>query len=593
MRSVLCLVCCLFACLLSAQNFEPQAVSFNDLSYWETPAENWQIVGAVSADPDEDKKLRTKKGTGVLVNLPDGKGTDLYAAEAHGDLDLELEFLLARGSNSGIYLQGRYEIQLYDSWGKRRAGFDDLGGVYAYQAPRINAALAPGLWQKMRIRFEAPKFDAAGKKIANARLLEVELNGITIHQNLELTGPTPGSMDAGEAALGPLRLQGDHGPVAFRNLKLRNYTGTPVTLEKLTWQVTKSNWYNEVPEDRNKLKIDDRGEARRISWEVARSKNDFALFYEGELNVPVAGKHQIWMESNGASALWINNERIFGQNYGMNTKTIDLPAGAVPIRVGYAKNEGWRAPQLGLFIGGENFRRVPLHFESSYMLTNPIPKITTESEGEVATLRSFIDYTEPGTDLTYRLPYAINVGHPERIHFSYNLKNGSLVRVWRGDFLDNTSMWHSRGDGSSLPAGVVIDLSDDPLIARLPDKNIAWPDTLRHEDTDFRYHGYDLDERGHPTFRYEIYGAQVTDRITPRADGTGFERRLRASGTIPEKCYLRLGYGEELTRTGEYLAVDGQRYYLKTAKADVRQTATGAEILLPLREGEIYYEIIF
>ena len=74
----------------------------------------------------------------------------------------------------------------------------------------------------MKISFQAPRFDAEGKKIAAAKMLKVELNGITLHENVELLGPTRSSI-AGEVPKGPLMFQGDHGSVAFRNLVVKSF----------------------------------------------------------------------------------------------------------------------------------------------------------------------------------------------------------------------------------------------------------------------------------------------------------------------------------------------------------------------------------
>jgi len=73
----------------------------------------------------------------------------------------------------------------------------------------------------MKISFQAPRFDGQGKKIENARILRIELNGVTIHEDVELSGPTRGAMGNDEVTKGPLRIQGDHGPVAFRNVYVR------------------------------------------------------------------------------------------------------------------------------------------------------------------------------------------------------------------------------------------------------------------------------------------------------------------------------------------------------------------------------------
>src|SRR5690606_32467190 len=148
-------------------------------------------------------------------------GTDLHTAWEHGDIDLEMEVMMPRASNSGIYFQGRYELQLLDSWKKENPTYGDMGGIYqrwdeargpgrqGYEgfAPRVNAARAPGLWQELRVQFRAPRFDSAGRKVENARFVRVELNGAVLHENVEMSGATRGAALPGEAATGPIRIQ--------------------------------------------------------------------------------------------------------------------------------------------------------------------------------------------------------------------------------------------------------------------------------------------------------------------------------------------------------------------------------------------------
>ncbi|MHC4642574.1 MAG: 3-keto-disaccharide hydrolase, partial [Planctomycetota bacterium] len=130
----------------------------------------------------------------------------------------EVEVMVPKGSNSGIYVMGEYEIQVLDSWGRDRMGNGDMGAVYGASPPPVNACKRPGEWQKYVIDFIAPKFDASGKKIANARLLKVQLNGQVLHENLEMKSQTPGGVYGREAPTGPLMFQGNHGPVAYRNI---------------------------------------------------------------------------------------------------------------------------------------------------------------------------------------------------------------------------------------------------------------------------------------------------------------------------------------------------------------------------------------
>jgi hypothetical protein len=180
--------------------------ALTDLSFWKpTQAKNWQIAGTVSADLRKNETMKAGSGTGVLVNLPDDKNrANLLSVAEYGDVEVSFDFMMAKHSNSGFYLQGRYEVQLLDNWGHQQPTYGDCGGVYARRRwnpeeqmfdghpPRLNACLAPGLWQHFDISFQAPRFDASGKKIANARLLRVVLNGYVVQENIELTGPTGG-----------------------------------------------------------------------------------------------------------------------------------------------------------------------------------------------------------------------------------------------------------------------------------------------------------------------------------------------------------------------------------------------------------------
>jgi Domain of Unknown Function (DUF1080) len=114
---------------------------------------------------------------------------------------------------------GRYELQILDSFGVKKLGMGDMGAIYSVAIPMLNACKKPGEWQKFVIDFQAPRFDGK-KKTANAIFQKVTLNGETIHDKFEVTKGATGGALGGEVPMGPLMFQGDHGPVAFRNLKI-------------------------------------------------------------------------------------------------------------------------------------------------------------------------------------------------------------------------------------------------------------------------------------------------------------------------------------------------------------------------------------
>jgi hypothetical protein len=124
-----------------------------------------------------------------------------------------------------------YECQIFDSYGSTQPmTSSDGGGIYHQwvneqgvggSAPRVNASLPPGQWQSYQLWFQAPRFDASGKKIANAKYLRVLHNGLLVQENVDLAGPTRAHMEIPEAPENSLMIQGDHGPVAVRNIYWR------------------------------------------------------------------------------------------------------------------------------------------------------------------------------------------------------------------------------------------------------------------------------------------------------------------------------------------------------------------------------------
>jgi hypothetical protein len=188
-----------------------------------SPAKVQWVVGKATLDEKNPAKLAvTEADSGDLIN-PHHAG-DLSTEQKFGDGTFEVEFMIPKGSNSGVYLMGEYEIQILDSFGKDKVGPGDMGGLYSIAAPKVNACKKPGEWQKFVIEYQTPRFDDAGKKTANMKLVKVTLNDQVIHENVEAKGPTPGGLTGKESATGPLMFQGDHGPVVFRTVKF-----TPTT----------------------------------------------------------------------------------------------------------------------------------------------------------------------------------------------------------------------------------------------------------------------------------------------------------------------------------------------------------------------------
>lgn len=204
-----------------------------NLDGWRKPAGDWMVVGSVSSDPSDPRKFATHPGNGVLVNGAKGRTENLVSELEHGDVEAHIELCIPKNSNSGIYFMGRYEIQVYDSFGVEKDKYPGIecGGIYPRwtedrgefegHSPSANVSRPAGQWQSFDVVFRAPRFDASGKKVDHARFVRVVHNGTVVHENVEVTGPTRAALYIDERPLGPLLLQGDHGPVAYRNLQFR------------------------------------------------------------------------------------------------------------------------------------------------------------------------------------------------------------------------------------------------------------------------------------------------------------------------------------------------------------------------------------
>ncbi len=222
------IACALVPASRAADDKPIEPFNGKDLKGWKLKDQQktkWTLTdGALVLDPKNPGELvfQPVVSPPSLVNGNGKGGCDIYTEQKFGDLHLELEFMVPKGSNSGIYLMGEYEVQILDSFGKPddKLGQGDLGALYSAAAPKKNASKKPGEWQKFVIEFQAPKFDADGKKTANAKFVKVVLNDVVLHENVEMKQHTPGGLTGKEAATGPLMFQGDHGPVAFRNIKI-------------------------------------------------------------------------------------------------------------------------------------------------------------------------------------------------------------------------------------------------------------------------------------------------------------------------------------------------------------------------------------
>jgi len=168
-----------------------------------TPLMNGRDLAGFTPRSGEHPGCWSVRG-GVLAATP--PCVDLVSEAAFGDFRLHAELRFPPGSNSGIYLRGRYEVQLQDDAGKALDALR-MGGIYGFITPASDAARPAGEWQTLDVELVG-------------RFVTVVLNGTTLIDAQEIPGITGGALDSDESAPGPIMLQGDHGPIEFRNLTI-------------------------------------------------------------------------------------------------------------------------------------------------------------------------------------------------------------------------------------------------------------------------------------------------------------------------------------------------------------------------------------
>lgn len=606
------LLACCMAALVTQFAYAQQPIPLNDLSAFTTKSDNWKIVGNATADISKENAMTTTPGKGVLACMHEkgkyGTQYELISNFKHGDLDIELDFMLSKGSNSGIYLQGNYEVQLFDSWGKKTAKYNDCGGIYerwndtkpegekGYEgyAPRFNVAKAPGLWQNIKISYQAPRFDASGKKISNAVFLSVVLNGVTIHENVEVSGPTRGSLTAEDVPMGPLRFQGDHGSLAIKNIIINNFDKKPGTLSDLSYKT----YYGNILEtdDLAKLTPAESGKTEVLTWEILKETNNYSYVYAGTYDAPTAGEYNFRLQAPGNSYLRVDGKYVIDAQWKADNEfregKTNLTAGSHKIEIFNNKRDGWLRPALGLWISGPGFREVAHHAKSSAMNGRSNDPILI-SAGTNTITRSFMDYKKDEKAKNHRVVHAVSVGSPANLHYTYDMDKGNVLQVWRGEFLDATPMWHDRGDGSSRPRGSVTLLNDDMLLGKTKGNSKWQSDTTGSR---YRPKGYVLDETDVPTFQYQAFGSTVTDYISV-VNNQYLERIIKVNNPVTD-LVARLADGAVIEKVADGLyAVDNKSYYIqladKTVKPEIRGANGQQELLVPVRNGEVKYSILF
>ncbi|HEX5552097.1 MAG TPA: family 16 glycoside hydrolase [Chitinophagaceae bacterium] len=550
-----------------------------DFVYSSPDHNNWSIAGKVFSDRNTVHSLEPSVGTGVLLSKPtDADKAELLTKFQQGDMDLELDFMMPKGSNSGIYFMGRYEVQLFDSWLKPADSlrYGDCGGIYermagghGYEgtAPALNACKAPGLWQHLKVRFRAPRFDASGKKVANACFMWVYLNGALVQQNVRPTLPTLGSFYSDEKPTGPLEIQGSHGPVAFRNIRYRTYINGRIQLKDMELKVYKSLLANI-----NTLKglTPDRILHPDSLSQLSYNKFEQGM-YHGTVVVPDSGEYIFKLQAGGPAWLWIDSALIVS-NHGSGDyftpwyKTVHLSKGSHRFSLAY----------------NNRYQQFKLTYQATHI---PVTALTTPSSAfPEPALQPYIIAVGRRAEVQRgflmhhgkKMTHAMAVGLPGGINYAYSLATENILSAWRGGFVNTADMWRERGEQQlEQPLGGVTTFDGLPAVQILQDKNGPWPASLRVDSSLFTHRGYRLLEDGSPEFFYTYKNVAIQDQLeADKAEG-GLARKLTFSFHSPEKragdqgdLYLLAAEGDLIKKLPDgSFAIGDDNYYIAGVKS--------------------------
>jgi len=597
-----------------------QPLMLNDLTQFKSASGNWFTVKELYI-PITGDKLETKKGGGILLGVPQkAESLPLVSTMDHGDIELTLDYMVSEGSIGSIYFQGNYGIQLSDSWVDQDPNFTAAGAVsqrwddsrvegrkgFQGHPPLLNVSRAPGLWQQLRVNFRAPRFDAQGNKIQNAKFLAVYLNDVLVQNNIELTGPTQNAIGEKEAAIGPLVFNNESGALAVRNILYKSFGAEKVLLDGM-----RLTSYDSIKSmnDFGSAKPAGEMEIDVLAHLAPSSNNEFAGIIEGELNVPHSETYFFslnlsWIPAerlqgvvNGEGTLSIDGKEVIKLEDGENqlANSIQLSAGSHQFKLVYYKSYNlWYARQndIKLKVEAEGVGQITLN--EPLRAPDFAGKIEVKVRGEAQTQRGFLIHKEE------KRTHTMAVGEPSGVNYVVDLSSGELLAVWRGKFVDTTPMWYGRGETQlMIPIGDVIELSGKPTVALLADKDSPW----QMADSTFTYEGYTLKKNGEPIIHYTIKGKMINETFEVAQAGKKLTHIIQTNPMDqPENAWIMVASGSSIEKLPNGLyAIAGKSYYIELMGKEsplIRQGKDGnTDMLLPINgkgsSGLIKYSLIW
>ena len=378
--------------------------------------------------------------------------------------------------------------------------------------------------------------------------------------------------------------------MAFRNIRFKKYDNQPLELQNLSYR------YYEKSVDEDEEFTPDKivtpanmvaqGTTHELGLDEVRSNSEFAIVYEGAFQVDHPGTYLFELRSWGGNRLTIDNRLLIdSEKQEASRGTIDLAAGTHTIQVLYYRGSDNGQPALSLRAEGPGIAMHELHAPSPVPadVMNPnTPKLFDPAD-EPVVMHGFIQ------GIKRMHPHSAAIGFPSDVHLAVDLNNVAVLKLWKGAFLDMSTMWVGRGGNDlKLNETAAFSLSGAPSLAVLPEENAPWPDSLQ-ADTDYTFHNYQIDENGKVTLEYQFNQTRVTDRFLPLDGGKGINRELQFTTNVSEENrYYRVVAGHSISElpNGIY-QVNDKSFYLDLEedaqnRAIIRDNGKKQELIVPI-----------
>jgi hypothetical protein len=557
-----------------------QSIPLNDLSFFQnTKKRNWKIAETVLSNRKIPGNLKSKEGKGILIFEPAKRNDQpLITKEEFGDLDLEFDFMLAKGSSFTVKFQNSYEVTISDLW--LESGNETLK--------------APGLWQHLTVLFKAPTFDSNGKKITNARFDEILLNGQKLKKSTDAVAfnifPAKD-----ERATGPFTFVGKQGPWAVRNIRYKTYQKDKIQLSDISFKVYQGLHKN--IDTLQKLTPKRTGTTDSISHRVGDRKSQLVL--DGIIDIPRDGQYLFKITAGGGAWLFVD-QKLVVENRGTRDferafyQTTSLKKGKYPVKIVYSNSDEC----LVLEYEGPQIPWHSLTTAASVRLSEHFEPLEYEVKHKPVLQRGFMMHRDIIN------PYPASVGLPGGNNYTYDMKNYNLLATWHGRFIDVSNMWRERGEKQmEIPLGAKLEFSNKPLIAKLANAQSPWPDSVQAPEGVFSTRGYKLNQSGLPVYFYQLNENSIEDVIYATKTNDGLTREVKITSTNPEQTYILLAEGKIIEKLpdGGY-AVDDKNYYIENLEigkgtAIIRQDRDLQQLLVPISTSNetvtIKYNIIW